>query len=103
MDPAQIAWDEQQSHTPTLEDLVFDLREAREARHDAEFRERTARESILTLLNGESRGLTASGDVAVTVVTYQRTNVNSKKLQALYPDVYDDVIDETTVQRLDLP
>jgi hypothetical protein len=51
---------------------------------------------------GAQAGITASGAPLVRIVQSTRRSVDGKKLEALYPDVYNEVMKETTVEKLDI-
>lgn len=79
------------------------LREARVARKAWEERESELRADILQMLGGEEQALTGSGSVAVKVTTQVRRNVDRAKLEALYPEVFETVVSESTVTVVKLP
>jgi hypothetical protein len=83
-------------------ELVNELESVRAELKELKTRETALRAEILGILNGESRGLTAAGSQVVNIRIQHRRAVNSSKLEALYPEVYADVVEEkeTTVLSL---
>lgn len=83
-------------------ELVHELEDIRSQVKGLKARESEIREEILALLNDTNRGITAAGSQVVSVQVQHRRTVNSAKLEALYPDVYAQVIDEkqTTILKL---
>lgn len=79
--------------------LVEQLAEARRMKYEAEKLEKQAREGILAVLQSEGaeKGLTASGKEIVKVQYQARTSIDSKKLEALYPAVYEECRKESVV------
>jgi len=75
-------------------DLVHELEEIRSQVKGLKARESEIRDEILGLMNDTSRGLTAAGSQIVTVQVQHRRSVNSAKLEALFPDVYAQVVEE---------
>lgn len=84
-------------------EAVAELRHLRVERKDIEERERVLRNEILQRLGVAARALTADGRPAAIKRTQVRRNVDRKKLEAEYPDVFDDVMTESEVVILDLP
>lgn len=78
-------------------EAVQELKEIRATAAQLKKRETNLRDQILMALDGNDRGLTGSGAQVVHVETQHRRTVNSAKLQAMYPDAYDDCTSETTV------
>jgi len=98
--------------TDELEEMVLELEDAREAKKMAADREKVARDALMAELQRHEeqredwddapvRGMTASGS-GVYIQIQNRKKVNSKKLEALYPDVYGEVTEDTVVQVLKL-
>jgi hypothetical protein len=85
-------------------ELVKRLAEARQNRGDWEKIEKTLRTQILQVIQGQGAqaGITASGAPLVRISTSTRRTVDAKKLEALYPEVYDEVMKESTVEKLDI-
>lgn len=75
-------------------ELVQELEEIRSQVKGLKTRESEIREEILGMMNDTSRGLTAAGSQIVTIQIQHRRTVNSAKLEALFPDVYAQVIEE---------
>ena len=86
-----------------LIDLTARLRQARDAKAQWEKLEKDLRAQILQLVDTHDVALTAAGVPVVRVRRSTRHGVDSKKLRALWPEVYDEVETETEVVRLDLP
>jgi hypothetical protein len=97
MTEAQVLTDEEG-------ELIRRLAEARSARSQWEKEEKALRGQVITALRGHnaSRAMLASGAPAAHITKTVRHSVDSKKLQALYPDVYADVIRETEVETLNI-
>lgn len=83
--------------------LVEELRSVREFTHKLKARESEIRSILLEELKDAEQGITASGVPMIEVQRQARTKVDSKRLQALYEEVWDDCLIETTVQVLRLP
>ena len=85
-------------------DLVRRLAEARQHRGEWEKVEKALRTEVMQIVQGQGAqaAITASGAPLVRISTSTRRTVDSKKLEALYPEVYDDVMKETTVEKLDI-
>jgi predicted phage-related endonuclease len=84
-------------------DLVEELRSIRETVKNLKAREEEIRTVLLQELKDSEYGLTASGDLLIEVERQQRSRLDSKKLQALYEDVWNDCQIKTTVEVLRLP
>lgn len=84
-------------------EAIAELRHLRVERKDIEDREKVLRNEILQRIGTASRALTADGRPAAIKRTQIRRNVDRKKLEAEYPDVFDDVMSESEVTILDLP
>lgn len=63
-------------------------------------RETQLRDTILLNLGDEDHGLTASGAKVVHIDVQHRRNVNRDKLEALYPDIAAEVLEETEIKIL---
>lgn len=89
--------------TEDLAHYVKVLREARELKAAAAKEEKEAREILLAALNTSqaTTALVASGG-GVTIRTQERTTVDRSKLEALYPEVYAEVLKTSTVTVLNL-
>lgn len=83
--------------------LVEELRSTRELVKKLKAREDEIRKVLLAELADIEIGLTAAGVPVIEVERQARTRVDSKRLQALYEDVWDDCQVETTVEVLRLP
>lgn len=77
----------------------------RAARRDIEAEEQAVRSKIIEHLErtGESQVFTASGQVAATLRVSVRTSINRAKLEAVYPEVFAQVVTATRVQSIWLP
>lgn len=86
-----------------LAEVLEELADARALKKVAEDREKVARNLLLQVLTsaGATRGITASG-AGVTLAVTTRNTVSSKKLQAMYPEVYEDVVTSNAVTTLRL-
>lgn len=84
-----------------MTDAVEELIEARSTAKAAKVREKEARTKLLEVLHAKqaSQGLTASGQGVKLSVQY-RAGVDPKKLEALYPEVFEAVRTETSVEVL---
>lgn len=73
--------------------LVEELKDARAAKAEAEKREKQVREKLIGILSqrGATQAITASGE-GVYIQQQQRHSVNGKKLEAMYPDIYQEVM-----------
>lgn len=83
-----------------LAEHIDELRRVRKEIAGLKERESIARDAILELLDGRPQAITAAGSVAVS--TYQRRGIDAKKLEALFPDVHAQVVNETTVTTVKL-
>ena len=73
--------------------LVEELKDARAAKAEAEKREKQVREKLIGILSqrGATQAITASGE-GVYIQQQQRHSVNGKKLEAMHPDIYQEVM-----------
>lgn len=80
-------------------ELVARLLVTRRAKKDIEAEEKELRDMILQVMeeNEVTTGLTASGNVAVELVSQVRRTVNRAKLEAVYPEVFESVVEEKPV------
>lgn len=90
--------------SPPVEEMVANLREARTNAAAWTKIGNELRDEIIGLLHDEdaTKGLTASGAPAVTLVQSSRRSVDRQKLEAKYPEVFADVVTETQTERLDI-
>jgi inorganic pyrophosphatase/exopolyphosphatase len=81
-------------------ELVTRLLVARDEKRRAEQEEKEVRDELLATLKERqaSRGLTAAGISAVEIQTQHRRTVSRPKLEALYPEVFKDVVEEKVVE-----
>lgn len=79
-------------------ELVRELVQVRQAKNKLAKREGQIREQLIDVLmaSGETVGMTASGEQVLEIEEQPRTQVNRKRLQALHPSVFDDVIEDTS-------
>jgi len=86
----------------TVVEAVARLKELRAAAAQIEREEKQARALIMAAIEDDEdlRGLTASGAPAVHVVEQHRRGVNRDKLEAMFPTVFEQVMEETTVRVL---
>lgn len=87
--------------------LTSEMQSIRAQRAALKKREDEIRATVVGVLeqSGQDSAMTASGRPLLHLNTYSRASVNSKKLAALYPDVYEDCLVEvevTTVQIADV-
>jgi hypothetical protein len=77
----------------------------RAAKRDIEAEEQSIRTAIIDHLEatGESQVFTASGQVAATLRISVRSGINRSKLEALYPEVFANVVTATRVKSIWLP
>jgi predicted phage-related endonuclease len=83
--------------------LTEELRSIRDTVKVLKAREDEVRSALLSHLNGAEQGVTASGMPVVEVQYQPRSRVDSKRLQALYEEVWKDCQIETTVATVRLP
>lgn len=85
-------------------DLIQELDEVRTQMKKMKARERELRDEVLAVLDRQNaeQGLTASGSQLCKVTVQHRRSVNSSKLEALYPAIYLDVVEEKTATILNL-
>jgi hypothetical protein len=83
---------------------ALELQDVRSQQAQLRKREEDLKKAIYAELGDSSEGMLASGVTAVHVEEQHRRSVNSAKLEAMYPGVYDDVMEEkiTRVLRIDL-
>jgi hypothetical protein len=84
-------------------DAVQELRHIRSEMSDLRKRESDCRKEILQALGDAQRGFTASGEPCVKLRKSTRVGVDAKQLEALYPDVFDEVRTAKEVVTIDLP
>jgi hypothetical protein len=100
--------DDQQDAPLLLNDdqmeLVAQLLMVREDRKQAEKEEKELREKLLAQMDAAEavRGLSASGVVVVEIQIQHRRNVNRAKLEAMYPEVFADVVEDSEVRQVKL-
>ena len=88
--------------TPEQVDALEELAYIRREKAELTKREERVKKEIIGFLGHATTGVLGSGATAVTVKELTRTGVDSKKLEAMYPDVYSDVRTQTTYKRVDL-
>lgn len=73
-----------------LVEMVRELAEIRARKRTLSDQEDRLRSEIILQMNARDAtvGLTASGSQIVSLVTQPRTKLNTKKLEAMYPDIY---------------
>lgn len=89
--------------TDDLAEFLEELEDARAAKKRAAERESAAREVIVAALKeaGANRGLTASGSGVQLQIQHRKT-VSGKKLEAMFPEIYEQVVSESEVEVLKL-
>jgi hypothetical protein len=90
---------------PELAEAVDQLREVRANKRAIERTEKVLRDRLLQYLEGagETEGLLASGAVGVSINRYERTSINRARLEALYPEIFEECLTSATVTVLNLP
>ena len=98
IDPDGVVLDER------IIEMIVELGAAREAKKEIEAQEQALRTQILGALAQEATdiGLTASGRQVCHVERQSRTSVNRKKLEALHPEIFEQVAEESEVLMLRL-
>jgi predicted phage-related endonuclease len=86
-------------------ELTDRLSALRKVKRDIEAEEESVRKQLLDHFDatGEHQVFTASGQVAATLRESVRTSINRAKLEAVYPEVYADVITASRVRQIWLP
>ena len=84
--------------------LVKQLAQARRAKAEWEKLEKDLRGQLLNTLRASPglRAITASGAPVAHISVTTRHSVDSKKLQALFPEVYEAVVTETEIEKLNI-
>jgi predicted phage-related endonuclease len=83
-------------------ELVAQLLMVRDDRKQAEKEEKELREKLLAQMGEATVGLTASGMAVVEIQIQHRRNVNRAKLEAMYPEVFADVVEPSEVRQVKL-
>jgi predicted phage-related endonuclease len=83
--------------------LVDELRSIRDTTKVLKAREDEIRATLLEQLEGAEQGINASGVPVVEVQYQSRTRVDTKRLQALYQEVWKDCQADMTVTTVRLP
>lgn len=73
------------------------LAETRQAVAMLKKQEEALRAQIIQALGDDDKGFTAAGVVVVHLAEQHRRNVSKPKLQALYPEIFDEVVVDQTV------
>jgi hypothetical protein len=76
------------------------LAELRAAAAQIEREEKQIRGLIMEVLGEDDRGITSSGAPVVHVQIQNRRGVNRDKLEAMYPEIFVEVVEETVVRVL---
>lgn len=89
--------------TDELAEYVEELEDARAAKKRASDREQKARGVLVAALKeaGAEKGLTASGSGVQLQIQFRKT-VSGKKLEAMFPEIYEQVVSENEVEVLKL-
>lgn len=85
------------------EDIIESVRRLQEIRAERARLEREGdqlRDLILNVLGEDDKGLTASGAPAVHVQVQNRRGVNRDRLEAMWPEIFEQVVEETEVRVL---
>ena len=88
---------------PEVIDIARRLQDARNAKREWEAVEKDLRDQILAEMEDADDGVDLTGKVVVSVKKVPTSRVNSKKLRALWPDIYEDVVSESTQKRVITP
>lgn len=85
-------------------DAATELQEVRRQSSQIRRREDELKKVIYDELDGETKGLLASGMPIVHIEIQHRRSVNAPKLEAMYPEVFEAVMEEkeTRVLKIDL-
>jgi hypothetical protein len=78
-------------------DDVKRLRELRDQSSAIRREETVLRERLLDALGDDTEAITAGGAPALSIHAQVRRQVNAKRLEALHPEVYEEVVEEKTV------
>lgn len=95
----------QSTITDEQADILRQLGEARLHKGEWEKIEKTLRSQALQIIKGDGDGLvaiTASGAPVARINVSSRRTVDAKKLEALYPDIYEEVVKETPIEKIDI-
>lgn len=84
-------------------EAVEELKYLRAERAEIEKREKILRSEILRQLGDAPQAVDENGVTVVLVTKTLRTGVDRKMLEALYPQVFEDVMTETTAITVNLP
>ena len=86
--------------TPELAEMVEDLSDVREQMKSLRGTEKELRDTLLTTLEDAqaTHGMTASGVQVVSLRTATRTAVDRNKLEALYPEIFEEVKKESVTK-----
>ena len=84
--------------------LVLELSAIRAQTNALKKRGDEIRDELLEVLESceASRAITASGEPAIHVTLVPTTRINRKKLEAKYPDVFEDVMEVSTSRKLEI-
>jgi antitoxin (DNA-binding transcriptional repressor) of toxin-antitoxin stability system len=86
-------------------EVLRQLAEARQHRGEWEKVEADLRKKAIQIVKGGGDGvvaITGSGTPVARITVSSRRTVDSKKLEALHPDVYAEVVKETPVEKLEI-
>lgn len=83
--------------------LVEELRTVRDTIKSLKGRESDIRKALLGELKDAEFGITAAGEPLIEVQRQPRSRVNTKRLQAVYEDVWNDCQINSTVEVLRFP
>lgn len=75
-------------------EAATELQEVRRQSSQLRRREDELKKLIYEELDGETHGLLASGLPIVEITTQTRRQINGPKLEAMYPDVFEKVMEE---------
>lgn len=86
-----------------LAEVFEELADARAAKSAAADREKKAREVLVAAIKdaGAHQALTASGR-GVRLTVQHRKSVSGKKLEAMFPEIYEQVVSESEVEVLNI-
>lgn len=83
-------------------ELARQLAEARKNKRDWEKVEEKVKGQIRQVLGDRRSAITAGGQPVLSVKVTTRRGVDTRKLEALYPEIYEEVMKETVIEKIDL-
>lgn len=83
--------------------LVAELKHLRAEKRVIEKQEKRLREKLMQMLDGADVAMSATGEKLMELKHQDRVGIDKSRLEALYPDVFEEVTKVTRVTVLDLP